>query len=107
MNNEDAEGHARSQVSHEAIIDHFRNRPLQGHGQRFHHSVYHLVRLVLEHRDFHSLESLMEYCGNYDNLRPWLLHEADRVMFSDELIQGLCDMVSKTRGSPPSGSKLE
>jgi hypothetical protein len=28
-------------------------------------------------------------------------------MFSAELIQGLHDMVSKTGGSPPSGSKLE
>ena len=107
MKNRDMEQHIGSRVSREAILDHFRNRPLKGCARHFHDSVYHVLRLVLEHRDFHSLESLIEYCGDHDNLRPWLLHEADRVMFSAELIQGLRDMASQADGSPPAGSKLE
>lgn len=107
MKNQDTEGHAKSQVSHEAILDHFRNRPRHGCGRHFHDSLHHLLRLVLEQRDFHSLESIIEYCGDHDNLRPWLLHEADRVMFSAALTQGLHDMVSKSRAGPPSGSNLE
>ena len=107
MRNEDTKGHAWSQASGEAILAHFRNRPLRGCGQHFHDFVCHLLRLILEHRDFHSLELLVEYCGDYDNLRPWLLHEADRVMFSAELVQGLKEVATDAGGGQQSGPSLE
>lgn len=93
MKNQDANGHDRSQVSREAILAHFRNRPAGARGRHLRDSVYYLMRSILEHRDFDSLESLVEYCTNHDNLRPWLLREADRVIFSTELVRGLHDMV--------------
>ncbi|UCC29314.1 MAG: hypothetical protein JSU86_14060 [Phycisphaerales bacterium] len=93
MNNQDAGGHGRSQVSREAILAHFRNRPTRARGRHRRDSVHYLMRLILDHRDFNSLESLIEYCKNHDNLRPWLLREADRVIFSTELVRGLHDMV--------------
>lgn len=93
MKNQDADGYDWSQVSREAILAHFRNRPTGARGRHLHDSVHYLMRLILEHRDFHSIESLVEYCKNHDNLRPWLLREADRVIFSTELVRGLRDMV--------------
>ena len=107
MKSEDTEKHTGLQVHHEVILDHFRKRLLQGRGQRFHDSVYLLLGLLFGHRDFDSVESLIEYCADHDNLRPWLLHEADRAMFSAELVHGLHDMISKTGGDRPSGPTLE
>jgi len=65
------------------------------------------MRLILDHYHSQGIESLIEYCENHDNLRPWLLLEADRVIFAAELVQGLREMLSAEDGHQPSGAKDE
>ncbi len=107
MKHQDTKEYSKLQISNEAILTHFRERATPGGGQQVHDPVYHLMRLILEHRDFHSLESLIEYCRNHDNLRPWRLHEADRVILSAELVDGLCKMALDSGGGLPSASNVK
>lgn len=55
---------------------------------------YYLASAILEHHAFDTIESLMSFCEDPDNMRPWLPSEADRVVFSDELLQRLREIGS-------------
>lgn len=50
---------------------------------------YYLASAILEHDTFDTIDSLIAFCEDPDNLRPWVPSEADRIIFSDELAQRL------------------
>lgn len=55
---------------------------------------YYLANAILEHHAFDTIESLIAFCEDPDNMRPWLPSEADRIVFSDELVQRLHEIRS-------------
>ena len=77
-------------VGGDVILAHFWQR--RGHGQYLRNVAYHLMRMILDQREFGSLESVIEFCGIPDNLRRWLPTKADRIIFSDDLTQRLREM---------------
>lgn len=88
-------------AANEIILAHFRLCRGHGRGEYLDNVAYHLMRMILDEGEFGSLEPLIEFCGAPDNLRRWLPTEADRIIFSDNLVQGLravpLDAVSKWR----------
>lgn len=90
------------------ILVHFRQRRAHGRGEYLDNVAYHLMRMILDEGELGSLESLIEFCGTPNNLRRWLPTEADRIVFSDSLVQGLremaldsaCNLSSKSEETP-------
>ncbi len=76
------------------ILAHFLRRRSHDWGQYLHNVAYHLMRMILTQQEFDSLESLMAFCGAPENLRPWLPAEADRIILSRGLTQGLNEIPS-------------
>lgn len=76
----------------EIILEHFRQRRGQGRGKYLDNLVYHLMRMILEGEEFGCLESLITFCRLPENLSRWLPTEADRMVFSGSLAQGLLEM---------------
>jgi|GEM_PF-1876810 len=70
-----------------------------GHGreQHLHNIGYHLMAMILERHDSDDVDSLIAFCEDPDNLQPWLPSEADRIVFSDMLVERLHTIPS---GSP-------
>jgi hypothetical protein len=75
-----------------AILAHFQQRRGRGRGRYLHNVAYHLIRIILGQREFDSLESLIAFCDDPDNLCPWLPMEADRIILSNGLVQGLREL---------------
>lgn len=48
-----------------------------------------LIAEILAQYDSDEEESLIAFCANADNLRPWLSGAADRIIFSAGLVEGL------------------
>ncbi len=71
------------------ILDHFKQRRRHGSSRGLYNVAYSLMRIILQRRDFDSVEELIEFCGDPDSLRPWLSIEADRIIFAHELVQGI------------------
>ncbi len=63
-------------------------------GQRLGNVPYYLASAILERHAFDSIESLIVFCEHPDNTQAWLPNEADRVIFSDELVRRLREMHS-------------
>ena len=83
------------------ILGHFRRRAGHGHGQHLHNVARHLMEVILARRDFDDLDSLIVFCEAPDNLRPWLPSEADRIIFSDMLAEGLRELPADKVGLTP------
>lgn len=61
---------------------------------------YYLARAILGHHAFETIESLIVFCEDPDNLQPWLPSETDRIVFSNELVQRLREIRSDAPISP-------
>ena len=85
--------HVRTQaampIDRDAILAHFRQRRRHGRQEYMDSLVGHLVRMILDQGEFGNFESVIEFCGTPDNLGRWLPTEADRIIFSAGLMQGL------------------
>lgn len=66
-------------------------------GSSFGDAVIPLMRDVLERHGFDNLNSLIAFCSEPDNLRPWLPSEPDRFLFSDALVHALFEVASNPR----------
>ncbi len=55
---------------------------------------YHLVELIVTQHGFDDLDPLIEFCEDPNNLHPWLPSEADRIVFSGDLVEGLRGIAS-------------
>ncbi len=76
------------------ILAYLRQRGGLRRGQRLGNVPYYLMSVILEHHDFDSLDSLIVFCENRDNLRRWVPSEGDRIVFSDQLVRRLREMPS-------------
>ncbi len=77
----------------DTVLEHFDQRRGQGSEGDAHHVTYVLVAMILEHRDFADLESLLAFCETLDNLRWCLPNEADRIIFSDRIVTILRELI--------------
>ncbi|MBP7933417.1 MAG: hypothetical protein KA354_02105 [Phycisphaerae bacterium] len=75
------------------IVRYFRRRC--GEGRILHNAACHLLQLILEQPGTDRVEDLMAFCGNPENLKPWLPNETDRLIFSEGLLEGLRDLASQ------------
>jgi hypothetical protein len=91
-------------VDKEPILDYFGGRSGHGRGQLLHEAAYYLMRIIFMNRDFESIDKLIDFCGNPENLHPWLPNETDRIVLSAGLRDGLQDMIADI-GSAPKGMK--
>lgn len=92
---------AATPVQRSVILAHFRQRRGRGRGRYLHNIAYHLMRNILEQQEFDSLQSLIAFCDDPDNLRLWVIMEADRIILSDGLVQGLRELAP----SPDTGQE--
>ncbi len=76
-------------LSQSEILSHFRRRVGHGRGQHLHDVAHDLIGKILLRYDSRDTESLISFCANADNLRPWLRSEADRIVFAAGLVEGL------------------
>jgi len=98
-------GNPATKVNGNAILAHFRQRRGHGRGQYLHSVTYHLMKMILDQKECAPLESLIEFCDTPDNLRRWLPAEADRIIFSDGLSQGLREIALKAANDRSSASQ--
>ena len=76
----------------DVVLAHFRQCRGHGRGEYLDNVAYHLMRMILEGEEFDSLESVIRFCQIPENLGRWLPAEADRIVFSAALVQGLREM---------------
>ena len=76
------------------VLEHFDHRRGLGSDGDVHHVTYLLMAMILEHRDFSEIESLVSFCNIPDNLRWCLPNEVDRIIFCNQLTTTLREMVS-------------
>lgn len=76
-----------------SIVQYFHRRC--GHGRILHNAACHLMQLILSRLGTDSIEDLMAFCADPQNLRPWLPTETDRYIFSIGLLEGLRDLASR------------
>ncbi len=79
-------------IEKDLILDHLGKRESNGEERLMQEAAYYLMRLIFRVRDFDSLQQLAEFCGEPENLRPWLRNETDRVVLCEELSNGLREM---------------
>lgn len=65
-----------------------------GADRTFNNVAYHLMRAILARHDFDGVETLIAFCKEPENLRPWLPTETDRIIYSDGLVEGLHEIAS-------------
>ncbi len=61
-------------------------------GQHIQDVALDLIAKILSQCDSDDAASLIAFCANADNLRPWLHNEADRIIFSAGLVEGLREL---------------
>lgn len=96
MENPSMSACATAPLTQSRIREHFRHRTGRGRGQYLHDTAHYLIEIILERCDFEDVGSLIAFCEDPDNLRPWLPTEADRIIFSEGLVQGLREITSAT-----------
>ena len=66
-------------------------RAFQSHhrGRHVHHIAVQLASIILQQRDFASLDSFVDFCADPDNLRTWLPSNDDRLALSTEITRAL------------------
>ncbi len=67
------------------ILAHLHQRSGRVREQYLGNVPYYLASAILEHHEFDTIDSLIAFCEDPDNMRPWLPSETDRIVFSDEL----------------------
>jgi len=82
----------------DVVLAHFRQRTGQGHGQHLRKVAHHVMGMVLDQLDFDSLDSLIAFCNDADNLKVWFPNEVDRAVFSHEFVQGLRELACVSSG---------
>ena len=83
------------------ILGFFRRRIGHGREEYLHNVAYHLMAMILGRHDFDEVASLVTFCENPDNLQTWLPSEADRIVFSDMLVERLRTIPSDSSTNVP------
>ncbi len=86
--------HKATSLPSDTILAHLRRCGGSGCGQHLANVPYHLMSMIFNQHDFDSLGSLIAFCEEPRNLKRWLPSEADRIVFSNELVQCLREMSS-------------
>lgn len=62
---------------------------------------YYLASAIFERHQFDTIESLIIFCESPNNMQSWLPSEADRIVFSDELVNRLREMLHEGSTESP------
>ena len=73
----------------EQIIRQMRSSQSQYRGRHVNHIAVQLAAIILQQRDFASLNSFVDFCADPDNLRTWLPSHDDRLALSEEIARTL------------------
>lgn len=89
--------HKSTSVPSDRVLAYIRQHNGLHRGHPFDSVPYYLMSMILKHHDFDDIESLIAFCEDRNNLRRWLPSEADRIVFSSELVRGLREMSAEPR----------
>ncbi len=90
--------------SGDRVLIRLRQRAGLHRGQLLSDVPYYLADAILEHHSFETIECLIAFCENPDNLKPWLPSEADRIVFSHDLVQRLHELRTEASARPRASS---
>lgn len=78
----------------EIVIERFQRRPLSNGAQKTHQLACDLLLGILSQHRFETVDQLICFCREPDNLRDWLTSEAERILMANELERGLTETVT-------------
>ncbi len=82
-------------VCDERILASLMHQDSSGLNQFLENVPYYLAGSILKRNSFETIEAFRTFCEKPDNLRHWLPSEADRAVFSDELVRRLGNISSE------------
>jgi hypothetical protein len=81
-------------IDKDLVLDYLGSREDDGRERLLHQAAYYLMRLIFRKKRFGSVEQLLEFCEEPENLHPWLPNETDRILLSGELRDSLQNLVT-------------
>ncbi len=82
------------QMKPDHVVERFCQQEPRIHGQKTHHVACDLLTGILSHHRFATVDDLIAFCREPENLRDWLTNEAERILMAHELERGLTEILS-------------
>jgi hypothetical protein len=76
-------------IDRKEIIQHFRTGRGLASGEYLQNVAYHLAGIILDQREFPTVQAFTDFCRDPDNLRSWLPSPTDREALSAGIVSAL------------------